>query len=279
MPLLAAQANLQRKELAQELMLEARKRNLDFALLQEPYVGGIGQVKDYRGARIYQCTNRGVLPVKAAIVVFNDDMVVVPCPDFTTNNIAVVKVTTKTWEIVLLSMYFEPDQDIEPYLEQLRCIVQNAGSSKVLIGGDANAKTTCWGSPKVDHRGESLAGVLEELGMHVLNKGNTPTFHTVRGGKVLSSFVDVTVCTEEMLVLVGDWRVDEGLVNSDHNAITFRVNLERPKGVNIQRTTRVYNTRKADWIELRERLAQLATAKKLTSEAVDQARTPTELDA
>lgn len=58
--------------------------------------------------------------MKAAIAVFDHDMNVIQCPEFTTNNIVVVKIRTSAWEITVVSFYFEPDQPIQPYLEQLK---------------------------------------------------------------------------------------------------------------------------------------------------------------
>ncbi|KAJ0169511.1 hypothetical protein K1T71_015098 [Dendrolimus kikuchii] len=46
-----------------------------------------------------------------------------------------------------------------------------------------------------------MAGLLNELSLQVLNQGSTPTFDTIRGGKVLTSFVDVTACKHSIPVI------------------------------------------------------------------------------
>ncbi|KAL0858961.1 hypothetical protein ABMA27_010821 [Loxostege sticticalis] len=255
-----AQANLQRKQLATtELMADASRRKVAFALVQEPYVGGVKRMKDYRGARVFQNTEVGDGTVKAAIVVFDGDLDVLQCPKLTNDNIVVVRIRTSAWEIAAVSFYFEPDKPIGPHLERLREVIEELGPTKLLIGGDSNAKSTWWGSKKEDHRGEEMSGTLEESGLQVLNIGDTPTFETIRGGKPYSSRVDLTACSEDLLDLVDDWRVDREITCSDHNTITFDISLRRAKGLTVQRTTRLYNTKKAAWDLFNTTLAEAKT--------------------
>ncbi|CAB3260026.1 unnamed protein product, partial [Arctia plantaginis] len=64
-----------RKELAtHEIMLIASEKRMAFALIQEPYVGAIGRMKSYGGARIFQNTSQGDGTIKAAIAVFDEEM-------------------------------------------------------------------------------------------------------------------------------------------------------------------------------------------------------------
>lgn len=71
------------------------------------------------------------------------------------------------------------------------------------------------GSPTIDHRGDEMSGALEELGLKILNRGEIPTFDTIRGGNRYSSFVDITACATDLLDLVDDWKIDEDLTSSD----------------------------------------------------------------
>lgn len=48
-------------------------------------------------------------------------------------------------------------------------------------------------------------------------------------------------------------------MSSDHNGISFNINLQKSKGTDIMRTTRQYNTRKANWEEFHEKLRHLRT--------------------
>lgn len=66
--------------------------------------------------------------------------------------------------------------------------------------GNANPRST-WSESSTtdDQRGMVLAGALVEMGLHLLNEGNVPTFYTVRRRKVYQSHVDITTCTAGLL--------------------------------------------------------------------------------
>lgn len=110
------QANFWKNKLAtNEVMIKAGKQKAALALLQEPYVGRARRMRSYRGVRIFQGEDDGI--VKAAVAVFDPDLDIIQHPELTTNNIAVVEVQTSAWRIAFVSFYFEPDQPIEPRLD------------------------------------------------------------------------------------------------------------------------------------------------------------------
>lgn len=276
-PYRVAQANLQRKRLAtEEIYIEASKRKLDVALVQEPYVGAGTKMKTRGRARLYQSVGPEV--AKAAIVIFDPDIDITQHPDLTTDNIVVVEMVTTAWSIVLVSYYFEPDSPIEPYLAHVTRITNKFKGRNTIIGGDANAKSTWWGGTIIDHRGEDMSGALHEMGLHVLNNGNIPTFDTVRGGRRYTSYVDVTACTEDLLNLVDNWKISQDLTSSDHNGITFDIALKRSKGIKVERTTRIYNTKKADWGKFKLEYNRIRTEYKLNSEIVNKINSKHEIE-
>ncbi|CAK1553850.1 unnamed protein product [Leptosia nina] len=116
------------------------------------------------------------------------------------------------------------------------------------------------------------------MGAYVSNEGETPTFDTYRGGKSYSSFVDVTFHSANLLGLVEEWRVEEALTSSDHNAILFKIRGTKLKGIMIERTTRIYKTGKAHWTDFREKIGQLLERKSISAETLDKIRTEEELD-
>lgn len=251
------QANLQRMKLAtQELLIEAQKRRISLALVQEPYVGAIGELKQHTGTRVVQCGTNRTKPVKAALIIFDDEIGIIENPTLTTENIAVAVLETNTWKIGVVSVYLEDNLPIEPYLDEIHHISATLQLNKIIIGGDVNAWSTWWGSAKEDIRGEAVRGVLDEMEMHILNQGTDPTFFTIRGGKVFKSNVDITVCSSGMLKDVQDWKVDKSVTSSDHNAITFSIELNKPTVNRMKNTTRIYNTKKADWTKFRKFLKE-----------------------
>lgn len=253
------QANLQKKQLAtQEFILEAGRRKIKYALIQEPYVGAAGVMRDYPGVRVLQCPKSGPKINKSAIAVFDSSIDATLIPTLTTENIVVAKLTIENTKITVASIYFEDNTDIKPYLDQLKEIVTKAENENILVGGDANAWSIWWGSEREDERGRELHGVLEELGLHVMNSGSVPTFDTIRGGKRYKSHVDITVCSESMINHIDEWRVDTDITSSDHNAIMILIKTKKELGINIKYgSTKIFNTRKVNWGQFREKVAQL----------------------
>ncbi|CAK1590822.1 unnamed protein product [Parnassius mnemosyne] len=254
------QANLQRSELATaELIIEATKKNISFALIQEPYIGRIGEMKVYPGTKIVQCNRKPNTEkvIKAAIALFDDTISITQCPDLTTENIAVAILRTGAWDLGVVSVYLEGDKPLEPYLNMIETAVAGLGTGNVIFGGDINAWNTWWGSREVDKRGIEVAARLDQMELHILNNGTAPTFDTIRGGKRFTSCVDVTTCSTNLLGRIDNWRLSEEVTSSDHRAILFDVNLEKSLSTEIKRSTRKFNTRKANWSEFREKLTQI----------------------
>lgn len=277
--LLVVQANLQRKKLAtEELLFEAGKRNIAFALVQEPYVGNKDELRQYPGTRVVQKTQNRTKPVKSAIMVFDDDLEVIEDPTLTTENIAVATLRTNMWTLGVISIYLEDSLPIEPYLDHIRHIHGTLQVEKIILGGDGNAWNTWWGSVEEDRRGEELLGTLNQLNMHVLNEGTEPTFFTIRGGKIFQSHVDVTACSEAMLGRVQGWRVDKGMTSSDHNALTFSLIMEKPTQARDRGTTRKYNTKKADWEKIKKALGKSFVDRNLNEEIIKQIDTKGQLE-
>ncbi|KAL0852573.1 hypothetical protein ABMA27_016991 [Loxostege sticticalis] len=227
------------------------------ALIQEPYIGNTGTVKSYPGVRILQCARKTDKVIKAAIAVFDDTVPVTLCPTLTTENVAVAVMGIGAHAIGMISVYLEGDADIEPDLVTIGRAIEGLDTAQILMGGDFNAWSCWWGSKSEDHRGEAVMGAFSELGLHILNEGTAPTFETYRAGKRFASSVDITVCSENMLGRVKNWHTDSDVTTSDHRAILFEISTKITQNTVIKSTTRKYNTKKASWVEFREKLSQL----------------------
>lgn len=196
----------------------------------------------------------------------------------TTNNVYVIGVKTGAWEITLVSYYFEPGAPIAPYLQHLEYISDRVGPGRWIIGGDANAKRVWWGSAATDARGVEMTRALDSMGLNVVNKGEIPTFDVLRGGKRYCSHIDVTACSINLLDLVGDWEVTEDLTGSDHNGIIFHIHVAKYQPIKIKKTTRIYNTKKANWTAFREKIGQLKAVQKMIKTKIENINTSEQLE-
>ena len=76
---------------------------------------------------------------------------------------------------------------------QLEVIVNRYPEHHVIIGTDANSKSTLWGSPRADRNGRLMEEFIAAQRLTVLNDGEQgPTFQTANG----SSYIDATLVTE-----------------------------------------------------------------------------------
>lgn len=91
--------------------------------------------------------------------------------------------------------------------------------------GDFNAKSTLWGSPVTDARGEALSDWAARLGLVVINTGSALTCVRQRGG----SIVDITFASPPAARLITGWRVEEKTETlSDHRFIRMELSASQP---------------------------------------------------
>ncbi|XP_052741604.1 uncharacterized protein LOC128198763 [Bicyclus anynana] len=274
------QANLQRSKLATSELLEtAHKRGVLIALIQEPYVGKTGLLKQHPGTQVIQCTLNRQKPVKAAIIVFGDKLEVIHDPQIVTETEAAVLLKAGPMRLGLISVYYEGDQEIEPYMARTQSVCQRLKTGNLIIGGDVNAKSHWWGWSSEDERGADYVAFLNDMDFHIINTGDTPTFEVYRRGKLCSSIVDVTACSLPLLGKIENWRVDRSITSADHNGVTFTLRLESELKPLKPITTRRYNTRKAAWSEFATHFRNSILEKNITPQAVEDSKSPEELEA
>ncbi|KAJ8731690.1 hypothetical protein PYW07_004854 [Mythimna separata] len=272
-------ARSRRSKLAtDELHLTAQAKGISVALVQEPYVGRTGVMKQSPGTQVIQCSLNRQKPVKAAIVIFGSSLEVIHDPQLVTENIVAVLLKVGQLSIGVLSVYFEGDQELHPYLSALQHTTHKLHTNNILVGGDVNAWSQWWGSVSENHRGAEYCSFLHEQDFQILNSGQTPTFEIYRGDRWCTSIVDVTACSLSLLGKMEEWRVERGLTSSDHNAITFSMRLEKALEPLRPVSTRIYNTRKAKWSDFSSHLKANLTEKEITKVRISNALGPEDLE-
>lgn len=108
---------------------------------------------------------------------------------------------------------------------------------QLIVGCDANAHHTVWGSSNNNTRGESLLQFISSEGLVVANIGNEPTFVTSARREVL----DLTLCTDIVSYNIKNWHVSEEPSCSDHRQIRF--DLATPSLAEVKHR----NPRNTDW--------------------------------
>ena len=116
---------------------------------------------------------------------------------------------------------------------------------KLLIGIDSNCHSELFGH-ETNKRGEDLEDFVFLHGLEVENRGNIPTFATLKNNQLATSFIDVTLSKN---LEVANWYVDESFNNSDHNTLCYEVMVAPPP----PKLVRPWS--KANWIKFERILA------------------------
>ena len=114
---------------------------------------------------------------------------------------------------------------IQPWLTKIMDYADEK-DCKIVLGLDSNAHSELYGL-ETNARGEILEEFIFNRGLDVENRGNIPTFCTLRGTTLASSCIDITLSRGNNVV---NWVVDESFNNSDHNtSFFFLLDKEPPK--------------------------------------------------
>ena len=120
-----------------------------------------------------------------------------------------------------------------------------------MIGTDANAHHTVWGSNNVNPRGLELLLYCANANLYFCNVGNNPPFRT----KTREEVLDLTLINRNAWNCIGDWHVSDVPSFSDHMYIRFTVQSS------TKRTKMIRNIRRTSWnkyvSELEQRLCEL----------------------
>ncbi|KAL4703120.1 hypothetical protein ACJJTC_000179 [Scirpophaga incertulas] len=127
------------------------------ALVQEPYVGATGMMKQVPGAQIIQCSLNRQKPVKAAIIVFGGLLRVTHDPQQVTENVSAVLVEAGRLKLGMVSLYYEGNTDIDQYLQRTLAVCKSL----------ERPSTRKYNTKKANWSGfdECLRGLLEEKGL------------------------------------------------------------------------------------------------------------------
>ncbi|XP_054729442.1 uncharacterized protein LOC129238443, partial [Anastrepha obliqua] len=149
-------------------------------------------------------------------VVSNPEKVLRPDAE---NDLTVVALEGCKDETLLFGSCYMPHDGEAPQTE-LRKLVETAARKKhaLVVGTDANAHHTVWGSADINDRGESLFTYILQSSLEIANRGEEPTYV----GPTSKNVLDLTLYTSRH-VMVQEWEVLSRPSFSDHRYISFQV--------------------------------------------------------
>ena len=217
------------------------KENLGVALIQEPWVRenkvmGLPNNKTCKLLYDNNCPNP-----RAAILV-SDKLNIFPLTEYISRDIVAIKVEVQTErgkkEIIISSVYFPGDTKTVPQAK-VQDLIKFCRSQRnpFIIGCDANAHHTVWGSTDINDRGESLFEYLVKNNIDISNRGNEPTFVN----KIRKEVLDLTLCCPLIAEEMRNWHVSQEESLSDHRHIRFDISVAN------QYTESYRDPRKTNW--------------------------------
>jgi ribonuclease HI len=189
----------------------------DVLCIQEPYVihnkiAGI--------PRKYKIFASGEGRHRAAIVVPNNQIDSILIRQLSDEDTAVLEIVYNKAKIIIASMYFDINRQIEDDLNKIEAILQHAKGAGVIIAMDSNSRSTSWHDSLTNSRGRILEEFLISKHLHIMNEESTlTTYWSSRG----SSNVDLTVISNQLLRAVEGWEISDQESCSDHSIIKFAI--------------------------------------------------------
>ncbi|XP_063368589.1 uncharacterized protein LOC134660777 [Cydia amplana] len=237
-PARVLQANIHHAAAATAIVESRLAGHVDLALLQEPWVRNSTILGLNSVGKVLYNTN-GIKP--RACIAFGKNIDFLPVPELCTDDLVAAYVNLKGWSgqrIILCSAYLPGDRN-DPSAE-LTAVADYARrhNAEILVGCDANAHHTNWGSTDINDRGELLHDFLLFNNFQILNIGCTPTFVT----RVRKEVLDLTFASSNLARHIQNWRVSDVESLSDHKHICFNICFS----LSVQTVT-FRDPRRTDW--------------------------------
>ena len=132
--------------------------------------------------------------------------------------------------LLFVSIYWDGRIDTFPKLAIDAMELARKENYVLIMGDDANARNTLFGSGITCSRGRQIEDLLIRYDLAVCNKGKKPTCTASDKG----SIIDITLSNGE-LDIIQNWKVSDLESYSDHRIITFDIMHEEPEEKRIRK--------------------------------------------
>ena len=249
------QVNLQKSRLGSQLFQSKLQNDSFIGCVTEPYTVANKVVFRPQGYRVIP---EGTLDeVPRAALYIPREVQMTELGHLCVADCAVVQVKWENQDIVLVSAYL--DIQLEVIQEWMTNIIRHVvrHNMKLVLTMDSNAHSSLYSLAQSNARGRHLEDFILRNNLQVENRGNIPTFQSLRA----QSVIDVTLTSG---VNVWNWHVDESFNGSDHNSIFFDIELD----LVAPREIRPWD--KADWRKFTDSLDKVRDIpRRITCKKVD----------
>jgi hypothetical protein len=135
-------------------------------------------------------------------------------------------------KIILASVYFDINREIEIHLLKIEAILLHAKGACVLIAADSNSRSVSWHDTLTNKTGRILEEILMSKQINILNEESKyTTFRSRRG----DSNIDINAINNQLLNTVVEWEISEQESCSDHNIIGYAIGQTADHGTAVDK--------------------------------------------
>ena len=213
------------------------KERVDVALIQEPWI--VGDRVRGLNARGYHLLVPQTVGKSRTCIVVRAGLNVLFSSRYSSSDLTVALCERRNGANLYLASAYLPYEEEEPPSDNIKALIQHAmkEGTDVVLGCDANAHHTLWGSTGINKRGESLLEFVLFSSLVVCNRGDHPTFRN----KSRAEVIDITLATNSDSLTIDNWHVSDECSFSDHYRILFEIRWPQDKAPPFR------NARRTDW--------------------------------
>jgi ribonuclease HI len=247
------------------LVKNFKTKNIEVALIQEPYVLN-SRIAGLRSEGNLVYFPKGSKPRSCVLVSRNFKYV--PLIEFCSGDETAIKLYYKSatgceTEVVVCSAYFPHEES--PPSRNLQNLIAfcKYNNLQLIIGCDANAHHTIWGSTDINSRGEQVLEFVVKNDLTVANVGNKPTF----ANQIRHEVLDLTFATKIVGLNIRNWHVSDEPSLSDHFYIFFNLVASAKQKITFRNPKNLNNSVYLEKLE--ENLRDLSTQVSYVPEVID----------
>ncbi len=233
-------------------------------LIQEPYVKN-NRIKNFNLNKFNLFSKVSQNKPRTCILATKDTELLL-LSQLSTEDLTVASLTTKvnggSKQIIIASGYMPSERHVLPPTPEVINLINHCKSNNVplILGCDANAHHTVWGSTDVNEKGDSLFEFIMSSNLTVLNRGAEFTFYNT----IREEILDVTLATMTFAHVIKDWKVTNEILLSDHRCISFHILTDKVERITFR------NPANTDWNKFLESVAESIPSKSASINSISE---------
>jgi ribonuclease HI len=253
------QINVGKRRLAGgELHNLISKEKIEIALIQEPYTGNDKQIKRLPDGVTHYNAKNDEIPRSCIWVSrnLNNKSKCIQLKEYSDCDTTVIRLNITlegggVKNIIICSAYCPNDNVNRGKVinDKLNSLVSKCKDENIelIIGCDANSHHEIWGSKKECPRGKKLLDYITSNNLHILNRGNEPTWRQNDKKDV----IDLTLSTVNIGRRIINWKVNTGESFSDHKYIQMEIKTDKLEPEKFR------GKKNTNWVGYRETITRL----------------------